>query len=145
MKISLRRQEQIKDATIGRLYINGRFQCYTLEDIKRKNKIWGKTRIPAGIYKVTLRQTGSTHWRYLKRFPSFHVGMLHLQNVGGFKYILIHIGNWAKDTAGCILVGLRQQENAIFDSTDAYKKIYLIISNAIIAGEDVEIEVRDEQ
>ena len=64
-----------------------------------------ENRIPAGIYDVRLRKIGGFDGRYKKKFAGFHRGMLHIQDVPNFKYVLIHIGNTDKNTAGCLLVG----------------------------------------
>ena len=105
--------------------------------------MWGKTRIPAGEYEIKLRTVGGFHERYSQRF-NFHKGMLHLQKVKEFKYILIHIGNTEEDTAGCILVGNYQGGGAIWESEQAYKRLYRKVLEAIEAGERVVITVEDE-
>lgn len=85
----------------------------------------------------------------IKRFASFHKGMLHVVNVPGFEYILIHTGNTDEHTAGCLLVGDSQENNVIIKdgfigkSTNAYKRIYPDIAKAILKGEDVTIEYID--
>jgi hypothetical protein len=136
MKLLLLRYSDNNESTQGLLFIDGIFQCYTLEDEYRAKKKWGETRIPKGNYRILLRKSGLTHNKYKKRFPEMHKGTLHLQDVPGFEYILIHIGNKDEDTAGCILVGDTVNNNQsgkgfLKNSTDAYKKIYPLIANAI--------------
>ena len=144
MKLLVDRFKSNGETTLGKLYINGIFECYTLEDEFRTVKVWGKTRIPAGTYDVKLRTEGSFHNRYLKRFPNFHIGMLHLQNVPNFKYVLIHIGNTDDDTAGCLLVGGRKISGwTLVNSTIAYKKLYPKIIAALQNNEKVTIEYQD--
>ena len=122
-----------------------KFLAYTLEDEKRDKKILGETRIPEGVYKMGLRKTGGYHARYSKRFPHIHIGMLHVLDVPGFEYILIHCGNTDEHTAGCLLVGDSQENNQITTdgfigkSTQAYKRIYSRIAEAIDCGEKVTI------
>ena len=122
-----------------------KFLAYTLEDEKRDKKILGETRIPEGVYKMGLRKTGGYHARYSKRFPHIHIGMLHVLDVPGFEYILVHCGNTDEHTAGCLLVGDSQENNQITKdgfigkSTQAYKRIYSRIAEAIDCGEDVKI------
>ena len=121
------------------------FLAYTLEDEYRKTKKYGETRIPNGTYKLVLRKPGGYHQKYSKRFSDFHVGMLHVTNVPGFEYILIHCGNTDEHTAGCLLVGDSQENNQITKdgfigkSTQAYKRIYPRIAEAIECGEEVTI------
>ena len=121
------------------------FLAYTLEDEYRKEKKYGETRIPNGTYKLQLRKEGGYHQKYSKRFPDIHIGMLHVTNVPGFDYILIHCGNTDEHTAGCLLVGDSQENNQITKdgfigkSTQAYKRIYPAIAEAIDCGEEVTI------
>jgi len=125
------------------------FVCYTLEDEKRDEKVFGETRIPAGTYKVELRTEGGYHQKYSKRFSSIHRGMLHVTNVPNFKYILIHCGNTDEHTAGCLLVGDSQENNQIKgngfigQSANAYKRIYPKIAQAILDNNEVFITYKD--
>jgi len=121
------------------------FLAYTLEDEQRNEKVYGETRIPNGTYKLQLRKEGGYHQKYSKRFPDIHNGMLHVTNVPGFEYILIHCGNTDEHTAGCLLVGDSQENNQITKdgfigkSTQAYKRIYPKIAEAIECGDNVTI------
>ncbi len=121
------------------------FLAYTLEDEQRDEKVYGETRIPNGTYKLGLRKVGGYHAQYSKRFSDFHIGMLHVLDVPGFEYILIHCGNTDEHTAGCLLVGDSQENNQITKdgfigkSTQAYKRIYPRIAEAIDCGEGVKI------
>ena len=125
-----------------------KFLAYTLEDEYRDKKEYGETRIPDGTYKLDLRKTGGYHQKYSKRFKDIHVGMLHVTNVPGFEYILIHCGNTDEHTAGCLLVGDSQENNQITKdgfigkSTQAYKRIYPRIAEAIECGEEVTIKYK---
>lgn len=144
MIIELKRFCSKSDYTIGALLIDSNFKCFTLEDEKRTVKVYGETRIPEGTYDIKLRTTGGFHQRYTKKFGSFHKGMLWLQDVPNFQYILIHIGNKDDDTAGCILVGnVAYNTGTIGHSTDAYKAIYPIISDELLKGNNVEIKISE--
>jgi len=152
MILFLKRQSDNGETTLGELTCDD-FKCFTLEDTNRdKNhdgltsdeKIMGRTRIPAGVYEIRLRTEGRLHNIYKRKF-SFHKGMLWLQNVPNFQYILIHIGNTAADSSGCILVGTNiVDENKISESTLAYTKLYAYCIDAIDRGEDLVISVEDE-
>jgi len=128
---------------IDGLWQQKKFLAYTLEDEQRDTKVFGETRIPNGVYKLGLRKVGGYHARYTKRFPHIHIGMLHVLNVPGFEYILIHCGNTDEHTAGCLLVGDSQENNLITKdgfigkSTQAYKRIYPRIAEALDCGEEV--------
>ena len=131
------------ESTIGSLYIDGKFQCFTLEDTYNEPKIFGKTRIPSGSYMVELRREGGMVGRYNAKYPG-HDGMLWLRNVDNFEYVYIHVGNDEDDTDGCILVGNSCSiENGQFvgNSVSAYKSIYYKIADQINAGYPVHIEV----
>ena len=130
---------------IDGLWQQKKFLAYTLEDEQRDKKVLGETRIPNGVYKLGLRKVGGYHARYTKRFPHIHIGMLHVLDVPGFEYILIHCGNTDEHTAGCLLVGDSQENNQIVTngfigkSTQAYKRIYPRIAEALECGEEVTI------
>ena len=152
MNIFQRRLFQTAEETISILYLDGKFACWILEDQYRAVKVWGDTRIPAGKYELELRKEGSQHRRYKKKF-SFHKGMIHLLDVPNFKYIHFHIGNNDEDTAGCLLAGTYPipfygadfipQGYNVRRSTDAYKKVYPLIAEAIEKG-DTYYEIEDE-
>lgn len=96
--------------TIGKLYIDDNYFCDTLEDTVRPKgeKIYGKTAIPAGKYKV--KKTYSP--RFKKQLPE-------ILNVPNFAGVRIHAGNTAKDTEGCILLGLNKTKGAVLCSQNA--------------------------
>ncbi|MDQ2177942.1 DUF5675 family protein [Marinifilum sp. D714] len=148
MNLQLIRYSMSESSTLGMLFIDGHFSCYTLEDAAREKKIPGETCIPAGIYGITLRTEGGQNHRYTQKFPNMHKGMLHLLNVPNFKYVYIHFGNTKEDTDGCILVGDGANNNQIEEgfvssSVKAYQGIYKIIVDAIEDGEGVWIEIVD--
>ena len=133
---------------IDGLWQQKKFLAYTLEDEQRDKKVFGETRIPDGDYKLGLRKVGGYHARYTKRFPHIHIGMLHVLDVPGFEYILIHCGNTDEHTAGCLLVGDSQENNTLVKdgfigrSTQAYKRVYPPIAEALENGEKVTIEYK---
>ena len=147
MELKVYRYSSQSQTTLGALQIDGKFECYTLEDQHQDIKVKGETRIPAGKYNIGLRTVGGFDARYKAKF-SFHKGMLQVLNVPGFEYILIHVGNDEDDTAGCLLVGNTANNNRlnkgfIGDSTTAYKKMYIKVLKAIESGLDVTIEYID--
>lgn len=140
MNLKVIRYNSQDDYTQGLLCIDGKFECYTLEDEQRVIKVKGETAIPLGKYKVKLRTEGTFHTNYSKKFPTFHKGMLHVTDVPNFEYILIHIGNFERDTAGCLLVGRSAGESSISESTIAYEKMYKKVITAFDKSEEVWIE-----
>jgi hypothetical protein len=146
MRLNLIRYTSDKDSTGGLLYYEGLFLGYTVEDQHQAVKVAKETRIPAGEYKIKLRNEGGMTKRYAKRFgDDIHKGMLWLQDVPGFEWVYIHIGNTDDHTEGCILVGygaLRAGgETTISRSADCYLKLYRSVSKAILAGEEVTIRI----
>ena len=151
MKLEVVRFSSQNDSTLGLLFdvTNGRkFLCFTLEDEDRETKVMSETRIPAGIYDLKLRTVGGFHGRYTKKYGAFHKGMIHVQNVPNFRYILWHTGNTDEHTAGCLLLGDTSQQNIskegfIGGSTSAYKRVYPLVANAIASGESVKVKYID--
>lgn len=137
MHITVDRVKSDGKATLSIVYINGKFECFGLEDRYREDKVKHETRIPAGTYKVGVRKVGGTTARYQQRFPEIHKGMLHVLNVPNFEYILIHCGNFHTDSSGCLLLG--QDANTgeaihIPDSKDAYVVFYQKVIKAALDG-----------
>lgn len=110
MIVYIKRIFKGNDYTIGRLYIGDDYFCDTLEDRVRPAgvKVYGKTAIPAGKYKV--RKTMS---------PRFGKILPEILGVSNFAGVRIHSGNNAADTDGCILLGLNKVKGCVSDSRDA--------------------------
>ncbi len=150
MKLKVIRYSSQADSTSGLLFeeneLGLKFLCYTLEDEHRALKVKGETRIPEGTYEIKLRTEGGFHQRYSKKYPDIHRGMLHVTDVPGFEYILIHTGNTDEHTAGCLIVGDTQSNNGIIkdgfvgQSVNAYKRIYPSIARVLEKGDTVTIQ-----
>ena len=146
MKLQVIRTQLGKDATNGLLFVDGIFECFTLEDQYQETKVMHETCIPEGEYDIKLRTVGGFNERYTKKYPTFHRGMLWLQDVPGFDFILIHQGNTDEHTSGCLIVGNSQQDldvnfnGMVGSSADAYKKLYRKVSGAILKNDKVTIE-----
>jgi hypothetical protein len=155
MHIHVDRLEADAKATRGKLYIDGKFECYTLEDKHRDGeKVHGETRIPAGTYRLELYPHGTRfHPKYLEAYGAeFHKGMLRICDVPGFDGVLIHKGNYHDDTEGCLLLGsskISGRSNrdksgnnciAVGSSEGAYKSFYPKVRDALLRGETVTIE-----
>ncbi|MGH9967986.1 MAG: DUF5675 family protein [Pyrinomonadaceae bacterium] len=110
MKLRLERKWLTAVSTVGELYLDGRFECYTLELPIRDGK--PGTAIPAGTYELRLDPS-----------PRFLMDMPELFGIPGRSTILIHWGNTAADTEGCILVGQTQQPNFVGHSRIAFKRL----------------------
>lgn len=120
MELKLIREIYTEDSTIGKLYVNDVFHCFTLEDKVRDVKIKNVTAIPAGRYKVVVD--------FSNRFKQL---MPLLLNVPNYLGVRIHTGNYSKDTEGCILVGSTKAVNFIGNSKKAYAKLLSTITKAL--------------
>ena len=95
----LKRYTHDHKPTLGGLYYKGDLICGTVEDPKQERKIAGRTRIPAGSFAIVWRTVG----KWAARFQAAgYPGSLEISNVPNFAAILIHIGNDAGDTEGCV-------------------------------------------
>lgn len=122
-------------ATLGSMYINDRWVCWTLEDVIREVagvevvawKIPGKTAIPAGHYPVRLSMSNR-----------FKVVLPEILNVPGFSGIRIHAGNTADNTEGCVLVGLDRKESSIMRSKLALEDVITKMGTGAAMFADIE-------
>lgn len=122
------------DCEIGRVYINGEYFCFSIEDATRTTKIKGETCIPPGVYPLATRFSP----RFSKEYKH---DMIWVQNVPGFEFILIHWGNTISDTEGCLIIGDKigvvKQKDAVLNSRATYLKFYDRVINQIKAGGQV--------
>jgi hypothetical protein len=112
MELQVKRTDFSEESTIGELWVNGGFECYTLEDKVRPVKIAGKTAIPSGRYEVIINFSQ----RFQKQLPL-------LLNVPNYEGVRIHSGNTAANTEGCILVGETKTENFVGESRWAFNRL----------------------
>ena len=134
MKLRVERLWKKPAYTVGRLFVDGKFFCNTLEDTVRdlsnEKKVFGKTAIPYGKYKVVY------NWS-----PKFGRNLPRLLNVPAFEGILIHPGNTADDSAGCILVGRNTEVGRLTESRYTSDKLNVLIEDAQRRGESITIEI----
>lgn len=133
MRLILKRLYLKTDYTIGKLYMDGKYFCDTLEDqvrdLTKERKIPGRTAIPAGVYEIVVNVS-----------PRFKRKLPRLLDVPGFDGILIHRGNTAEDTAGCILVGENRERGKVINSTQYEVQLTGILERAQEKGE-ITIEI----
>lgn len=125
MRLTLKRIANKKDYCIGKLYINGKYFCDTLEDVDRglddsmteeeirSIKVKGQTAIPVGIYTVLMTYS-----------PKYQKIMPLINNVKGYSGIRIHSGNTSKDTDGCLLVGKNTVVGRLTDSRNTFNALF---------------------
>ena len=90
--LTLVRYTRTDEAILGSLYLNGAFVCYTLENAAKA--------IPCGMYSVQ----NSKSPKFKRELP-----LLHNAQVPAGRGIRIHVGNTAKDSQGCVLVGMTRE------------------------------------
>jgi len=109
-------QRTLRDGTValGELFLDSIHECYTLEPANP---------IPQGTYDLTIRHS-----------PRFNRAMPHVEDVPGHTGILIHWGNWAKDTEDCLLVGRTQEADFIGHSVEEFDVLFQKIQTALREG-----------
>jgi len=127
MKLTVARQPSSLHSTIGELAVDGKFECYTLEDVVRPAKIMGSTAIPVGTYKVVINYSN----RFKRMLPQ-------ILDVPGFEGIRIHPGNTDVDTEGCILVGDEKKKDFVGKSRVAFDRLFAKMQKA----KDITIDVK---
>lgn len=149
MKLKLVRRFNCDKYCIGSLYVDGKYLCDTIEDTDRgldqkmslkeiiNRKLKGITAIPVGVYRVVInimspRLSKKPQYKFCKGYVP------RLLNVKGFDGILMHIGNKAEDSLGCILVGENKVKGQVINSTAAFHKLYDILSKS---KDEITIEI----
>lgn len=124
MELKLKRIARKPTYTIGKLYVNNKYVCDTLEDYDRlyfgKPKVNDETAIPQGRYEVYLNNY-SPKFGSREPYKSLCRGCVPLiANVPNFSGVRIHCGNTTKDTSGCPLVGYNKVVGKVIDSQKAF-------------------------
>jgi hypothetical protein len=133
MKLTLVRTTVNEEETIGEIYVDAKFECYSLEDVIRdfSVKVHGATAIPYGTYDITIS--------YSPRFGRY---LPLLLNVPNFTGVRIHSGNTHKDTEGCLIVGETWDgKGFVGNSRKAMKKLQEKIQKALDNKEPVYIKI----
>ena len=143
MRILLQRHALKAGYTIGRMEINGRYFCDTLEDTDRglresmtedeiaALKVKGATAIPIGTYRIDMQT----------RSPRFGRVLPRLVSVKGYTGVLIHSGNTAADTEGCILVGENRERGKVLNSRATLESLLVFLRAAQAEGEEIELTI----
>lgn len=131
--IRIKRGRPSPSACIGRLTIEGSdFSCYTLEEAKKGVERGKDLAIPEGVYKLRYHSPSRFERRLRQMMEDDDAKMISVYNddVPKDRYILIHWGNSAKDTEGCILLGTNKiGSGRIGESIKACKEFYKIMSD----------------
>lgn len=153
MKLELERRWKKATYTIGRLYVDGVYFCNTLEDKDRgllqtqpetyirSRKVFGETAVPTGTYGVSMNTTSPKYAAVSWYWKLCQGKMPRLLAVPGFDGILIHPGNTALDTLGCILVGKNTKVGQLTESKATFQKLYKAMAKAYQKGEEISIVI----
>lgn len=154
MELLVKRVSRRDEYTIGRLYINGVKFSDTLEDCDRgltqdmpleeikARKVYGKTAIPTGTYEVDMN-TVSPKFQARSWAKPYGGKLPRLIGVKGFEGVLLHVGNTASDSSGCLLVGKNSIKGMVTDSTKTFMSLmskYLL--PAKLRGEKITITIK---
>ena len=143
MQILIQRHALKEGYTIGRMEINGKYFCDTLEDTDRglresmteaeiaTLKVKGATAIPTGTYRIDMQT----------RSPRFGRVLPRLVSVKGYAGVLIHSGNTAADTEGCILVGENRERGKVLNSRATLERLLVFLRAAQAEGEKIELVI----
>lgn len=153
MELLVKRKYLKNEYTIGQLWIDGKYFCDTCEDKVRdynkdgdlldkgETKVYGKTAIPYGRYQVAMNVISPKFSRKSFYMEVCQGRLPRLLNVPHFEGILIHVGNTAEDSSGCILVGENRIKGGILNSRETFKKLYAELNEAYKKGEEIWITV----
>lgn len=148
MNIHIQLIAETPNSSLSVATIEGRFVGFVLEDGYKERKVMHETRIPPGKYNVLQRKEGRFFASYRQQHG--HQWVPWLENVPGFEFILIHIGNRISDTSGCLLIGYgaafyRADDLwTISNSTAAYLDLYRRMQSAFEKGEAVTVSISRE-
>lgn len=154
MKLVVDRKWPKATYTIGNVYVDGKFECNTLEDRDRglkqddplskikKVKVYGETAIPKGTYRITMDVVSPKYSASSYYYKLCGGRMPRLINVPGFEGVLIHPGNTPLQTYGCILVGKNSIKGQLTGSRNAFEKLYKKMKAAWDRHESIMIEIK---
>ena len=142
MEIRLTRNWKKSEYTIGRLFVGNDFFCNSLEPPIEPNTRHPKGAIPAGRYEITMNIISPKYSK--KSAYKWCEGRLpRLLRIKGFEGVLIHAGNTAADTAGCILVGNNNEVGRVNNSMATLKRLYPLLDAAYHKHEPIYITIEE--
>lgn len=151
MKILIDRNYKYPKYTVGEVYVNGNFYCYSMEDTDRglrvdmpmrylkERKVYGATAIPCGSYEVII--DWSPKFKMYLPHVMYRNGEGKLVEVPGFSGIRLHAGNTAEDTLGCIMFGDWRGSASLVKSKPYTNNLIDMIRNARSGKEKVILEI----
>ena len=140
IELTLQREPSKQETTLGTLSQGPEKICDTLEDQVREVpgkpvkswKVWGKTAIPAGRYRITLENS-----------PRFGKDTITVNEVEGFDGVRGHGGNKHEHTEGCLLFGVKVNAVTITKSQDTLKVVKAKVAKFIADGHEVWLTIHN--
>lgn len=150
--------------TIGHLYlecpvINGKVErgtrfCDTIEDpdrglssdmplsVIKAKKVYGRTAIPRGRYRVVMGVQSPTYAKKPEWMAYNNAEMPRIEGVPGWSGLLIHTGNTADHTLGCLVVGSNDKPGCVLQSKATFYRLFPILLEADKQGREIYITYR---
>ena len=153
MKLQLKRIYTCSTYTIGHLYVDGQYICDTIEDTDRgldsnmplsklqQLKIKDITAIPTGTYTILMNIISPKYSKKQYYMDICKGRVPRLNNVPVYDGVLIHCGNTAEDTSGCLLVGYNKVRGKVLNSKLAFEKLYPMLKAAYKREESITITI----
>ena len=154
MNLLLERIYNCSQYCIGHLYVDGAYLCDTLEDCDRMldesmtlkeikdRKIKDITAIPTGHYNI-LMNVVSPKYSQREYYQKVCKGRVpRLEYVKGYSGVLIHVGNSAWDSSGCILVGQNKIKGKVVNSKICFEQLYNKLKVAYKIGEKITLTIK---
>ena len=107
----------------------------TEEEIKSK-KVYGQTAIPYGTYNIDMK-TVSPKFKNRSWARPYGGKLPRLLNVKGFEGVLIHVGNTAEDSLGCLICGENRVKGKVINSIACFMELMTSLLKAHLKGENI--------
>lgn len=156
MQLLVDRKWKKESYTISNLFVDGVWFSNVIEDkdrgltktmplsVIKARKVKGETAIPSGTYAITMRVKSPkfSAWNYKKSYGFCDGYVPRLLGVPGFDGILIHIGNTAANSEGCLCVGINDRKGMVTKSTETFRKLWYKLKEADDRGESISITIK---
>ncbi len=156
MQLLVDRKWRKESYTISNLLVDGVWFSNVIEDkdrgltktmplsVIKARKVKGETAIPSGTYAITMRVKSPkfSAWNYKKSYGFCDGYVPRLLGVPGFDGILIHIGNTAANSEGCLCVGVNDRKGMVTKSTETFRKLWYKLKEADDRGESISITIK---
>lgn len=156
MELRLKRIARREKYTIGKLYVDGKYFCDTIEDKDRglkqsmdleeilKRKVYGETAIPSGTYDVDMdTPSGKYQLKAVndKYYEKYCRHMPRIRNIKGYSGVLIHPGTDENSTLGCLIVGENKVVGKVINSRTTFSRLWDVLYGAYLKDENIKLTI----